>query len=218
LAVKGLLTHKENKMAKKSLVGILQKAAIDPAYRKLLKKDPRQALVEAGIKPKPQTKYVVVEETKRKSFLVLPPVPKKKSEEAAFGILPPPKGTTPPPPKPGAPIDKVLAYVQSRATQEPAYRKQVKQDPAKMLIEAGLRESEAKRFQVLEDTPDTIHLVLPPKQASASDAGPSFGIIPPPKARTRQKRKPAPQDKDSVHGIAFGGRFSRHLTGHFLSA
>jgi hypothetical protein len=51
--------------------------------------------------------------------------------------------------------------VLKRAMTDPAYRKALKADPAKVLAEAGVKVDKATEYVVLEQTPRKVYLVLP---------------------------------------------------------
>ena len=55
-----------------------------------------------------------------------------------------------------------LMEVMRRAMTDPAYREALKADPAKVLSEAGLEVPEGVSYEVLENTSDKVHIVLPP--------------------------------------------------------
>ncbi|MBU0491803.1 MAG: NHLP leader peptide family RiPP precursor [Chloroflexi bacterium] len=55
-----------------------------------------------------------------------------------------------------------LMDVLQRATTDPAYRTDLKANPAQVLAAAGVDVPEGIRYTVVENTPDTIHIVLPP--------------------------------------------------------
>ena len=55
-----------------------------------------------------------------------------------------------------------LMDVLQRATTDPAYREALKADPAGVLAAAGVDVPEGVRYTVVENTPDTVHIVLPP--------------------------------------------------------
>ena len=56
------------------------------------------------------------------------------------------------------------ARIIARATKDPKFREALKKDPvAAIESELGVKSPGGITVKVLEDTPDTIHLVLPPK-------------------------------------------------------
>ncbi|MBU0490456.1 MAG: NHLP leader peptide family RiPP precursor [Chloroflexi bacterium] len=55
-----------------------------------------------------------------------------------------------------------LMDVLQRATTDPAYRASLKADPAGVLTAAGVDVPEGIRYTVVENTPDQVHIVLPP--------------------------------------------------------
>lgn len=57
--------------------------------------------------------------------------------------------------------DKWLEVMQ-RATTDPAFREQLKADPAQALEEAGIKVPEGVSYEVLENARDKMHIVLPP--------------------------------------------------------
>jgi hypothetical protein len=55
-----------------------------------------------------------------------------------------------------------LMDVLQRATTDPDFREALKANPAKVLAEAGVQVPEGIDYEVLENTPDKLHIVLPP--------------------------------------------------------
>ena len=55
-----------------------------------------------------------------------------------------------------------LMSVLQRAGADPAFRKALKANPTKALKEAGLDVPQGVKWEVLENTPDKMYLVLPP--------------------------------------------------------
>ena len=55
-----------------------------------------------------------------------------------------------------------LMDVLQRATTDPEYREALKADPAKVFAEAGVEVPEGVSYEVIENTPDKFHIVLPP--------------------------------------------------------
>ncbi|MFX1411598.1 MAG: NHLP leader peptide family RiPP precursor [Promethearchaeota archaeon] len=60
-----------------------------------------------------------------------------------------------------AQTDPLMSALQ-RATTDPEYRAALKADPAGVLAEAGVDVPAGITYQVVENTPDTVHIVLPP--------------------------------------------------------
>lgn len=58
-------------------------------------------------------------------------------------------------------IDRLVEVFQ-RAGSDMAYREAFKTDPVRMLAEAGLQVPEGITYRIMENTPDCIHIVLPP--------------------------------------------------------
>ncbi len=52
--------------------------------------------------------------------------------------------------------------VLKRAITDPAYRQALKDNPAKVLAEAGVKVDKATEYVVVEQTPRKVYLVLPP--------------------------------------------------------
>lgn len=57
--------------------------------------------------------------------------------------------------------NEILMSVLQRAASDVTFRQALKADPKKMLAEAGLHVAEGVTYQVVEDTPDVMHIVLP---------------------------------------------------------
>lgn len=55
----------------------------------------------------------------------------------------------------------ILTAVLQRAASDAAYRQSLKANPRRVLAEAGLRVPEGVTYQVVENTPDVMHIVLP---------------------------------------------------------
>jgi hypothetical protein len=55
-----------------------------------------------------------------------------------------------------------LMDVLQRATTDPDFREALKANPAKVLAEAGVQIPEGLDYEVVENTPDKFHIVLPP--------------------------------------------------------
>ena len=55
-----------------------------------------------------------------------------------------------------------LMDVLQRATTDPDFREALKANPAKILAEAGIQVPEGIDYEVIENTPDKFHIVLPP--------------------------------------------------------
>jgi hypothetical protein len=55
-----------------------------------------------------------------------------------------------------------LKDVLRRAMTDPAYRKALKANPAKVLAEAGVKVDKATEYVVVEQAPQKVYLVLPP--------------------------------------------------------
>lgn len=49
-----------------------------------------------------------------------------------------------------------------RATADPEYREALKDEPARVLAEAGVDVPEGVTYEVVENTPDKVHIILPP--------------------------------------------------------
>ncbi len=57
--------------------------------------------------------------------------------------------------------NEILAAVLQRAAGDAAFRQALVADPKRALAEAGLPVAEGVTYQVLENTPDCMHIVLP---------------------------------------------------------
>ena len=55
----------------------------------------------------------------------------------------------------------ILMSILQRAASDPELRQAFKANPKKVLAEAGLKMPEGVTYEVLEDTPDCMHIVLP---------------------------------------------------------
>lgn len=58
-------------------------------------------------------------------------------------------------------LDRLVEVFQ-RATSDTAYRQAFRSDPVRVLAEAGLQVPEGITYRIMENTPDCIHIVLPP--------------------------------------------------------
>ena len=89
---------------------VLERAATDAAFRRLLKSKPAKALAEAGVPVEKGVEYIVVEQKPKKRYIVLPLLEKPALSDEALeevvaagtgksGKLKPPDGddTWPPP-------------------------------------------------------------------------------------------------------------------------
>lgn len=58
--------------------------------------------------------------------------------------------------------NEILMSVLERAANDVTFRQAFKANPRKMLAEAGLPVPEGVTYQVVENSPDCMHIVLPP--------------------------------------------------------
>ena len=58
--------------------------------------------------------------------------------------------------------NEILMSVLQRAASDVAFRQALKANPGRTLAEAGLQVAEGVTYQVVENTPDCMHIVLPP--------------------------------------------------------
>jgi hypothetical protein len=58
--------------------------------------------------------------------------------------------------------NEILMAVLQRAASDLAFRQALKANPGQVLAEAGLQMPEGMRYEVLENSADCIHIVLPP--------------------------------------------------------
>jgi hypothetical protein len=58
--------------------------------------------------------------------------------------------------------NEILMSVLQRAANDVAFRQAFKANPKRVLAEAGLSVAEGVNYQVVENTPDCMHIVLPP--------------------------------------------------------
>lgn len=58
--------------------------------------------------------------------------------------------------------NEILMSVLARAGSDVAFRQALKANPRKVLAEAGLQTPEGTTYHVVENTPDVMHIVLPP--------------------------------------------------------
>lgn len=54
--------------------------------------------------------------------------------------------------------------VLQRATKDAEYREALKEDPTQVLADAGVAVSPDVDYEVIEDTPDKVHIILPPME------------------------------------------------------
>jgi Nitrile hydratase, alpha chain len=127
----------------------------DEAFKQRLVADPRAALQEQGL-PVPDGKAVrVVEDTAEMVHLVLPAKPAGDlSDEQLARIA-------------GEPQDprRILGRVVIKAWQDEAFKRRLVADPRAVLEQHGLPPPNGKAVRVVENTADTVHLVLSCKPA-----------------------------------------------------
>jgi hypothetical protein len=58
--------------------------------------------------------------------------------------------------------NEILMSVLEHASSDLEFRQALKANPKKVLAEAGLKMAEGVTYEVLENTPDCMHIVLPP--------------------------------------------------------
>lgn len=58
--------------------------------------------------------------------------------------------------------NEVLMAVLQRAATDVEFRRKLKAHPRQVLAEAGVPVAEGVNYQVVENTPDSMHIVLPP--------------------------------------------------------
>jgi hypothetical protein len=58
--------------------------------------------------------------------------------------------------------NEIMMSVLERAASDVAFRQALKANPRKVLAAAGMQMSEGTTYQVVENTPDCVHIVLPP--------------------------------------------------------
>jgi hypothetical protein len=135
---------------------VVAKAWQDEAFKQRLLGDPRAALQEQGL-PLPAGKAVrVVENTAETVHLVLParPADGDRSAERLAQVAGEQQ-------EPGRKLGQVVA----KAWQDDAFKRRLLEDPQVVLQEQGLPLPAGKAVRVVEDTTDTVHLVLPLKPA-----------------------------------------------------
>lgn len=64
---------------------------------------------------------------------------------------------------------KKMGKVIAKAWTDPAFKKKLQTDPHAALAEAGITVPRSQKIKVVEDSADTVHVVLPARPASVTD-------------------------------------------------
>jgi hypothetical protein len=64
---------------------------------------------------------------------------------------------------------KKMGKVIAKAWTDPEYKKKLHSDPHAALAEAGITVPKSQKIRVLEDSADTVHVVVPARPASVTD-------------------------------------------------
>jgi hypothetical protein len=150
---------------------IAEKAWADAAFKQRLLADAAAVLREQGLEVPAGVQVRVIEPSDEARYLVLPAKPVGDLSDEQFAQLAR-EG-------PGRKVGQVLL----KAWRDGAFKRRLVADPQTVLREEGLPLSDGKPVRVVENTQETVHLVLPPKSPAGelSDAQLSQvagGIVP----------------------------------------
>ena len=125
----------------------------DPAFKQRLVADPRAVLHEHGL-PVPTGQAVrVVENTADTAYLVVPAKPnEERSGERLIRVAEEQQ-------EPAAKLVRALI----QASRDEAFKKRLLANPATTLAEHGVSVPDGKTIWVVENTAETVHMVLPAK-------------------------------------------------------
>ena len=137
----------------KQLGQVMAKAWEDEAFKQRLVENPRAVLQEQGLPLAAGKSVRVVENTPDTVYLVLPP---KSDGELSAERLARVAGEQQEP-------ARKLAQVVARTWQDEAFKQRLLGDPRAVLQEHGVPLPDGQAVRVVENTADTVHLVLPPK-------------------------------------------------------
>jgi hypothetical protein len=134
---------------------VVTQAWQDEGFKRRLVADPRAVLQEQGL-PLPDGKAVrMVEDTAETAHLVLPTKPAGGLSDEQLARL---AGE-------GQGPARTAGQLLIKSWQDEGFKRRLVADPRAVLQEQGLPLPDGKAVRVVEDTADTVHLVLPPKPA-----------------------------------------------------
>jgi hypothetical protein len=134
---------------------VVTKAWEDPAFKQRLLGDPRAVLQEHGLMVPAGTAVQVVEGTAETMYLALPTKPAAElSDEQLARLAGEGEG-------PARKVGQLLIKV----WEDPTFKRRLVADPRAVLQEHGLPLPDGQAVRVVEDTAETVHLILPPKPA-----------------------------------------------------
>jgi Nitrile hydratase, alpha chain len=150
------MLQEQRSQAAERYARVVAKAWADPAFKQRLVADPLAVLQEHGLPVPAGLAARVVENTTDTVYLVLPARPRGELSAKEVGRV---TGEETEP-------AKKLGHVLIKALQDEAFKRRLVADPRAVLQEEGVPLPEGKTVRVVEDTPQSVHVILPRKPAA----------------------------------------------------